>query len=121
MKRLIPFAALVVLTGCGDHAKPGARREPPAITLHSVKFALPDADEPLPAGPNLAAVSANCTACHSAGMILAQPPLKHEQWQATVTKMREAYKAPIPEADDAAIVAYLDHLSQGVAAASETR
>ena len=45
-------------------------------------------------------------------MILAQPPLSAEQWQATVTKMREAYHAPVPEADDSAIVAYLTGLAR---------
>lgn len=112
---------LLALAACGDYAKPGARRDPPAIALRSVSLTLPATDEPLPPGPNRAAVSAGCTACHSPGMLLAQPPLKHEQWQAIVTKMREAYKAPVAEADDAAILAYLDHLSETVAATPETR
>lgn len=116
---LLPLLAL--LAGCDRYAKPGVAREPDAIAVHSVSVALPTSDEPLPPGPNLALVRERCTACHSPGMILVQPKLKHEQWQATVAKMREAYKAPIPETDDDAIVAYLDHLSQMVASGKETR
>jgi hypothetical protein len=40
-------------------------------------------------------------------MIARQPPLTAEKWQATVTKMREAYHAPITPADEPAIVAAL--------------
>ncbi|MGJ3627640.1 hypothetical protein AB5I41_12915 [Sphingomonas sp. MMS24-JH45] len=40
-------------------------------------------------------------------MILNQPRLTAEQSQATVTKMREVYKAPVADAEVPAIVAYL--------------
>jgi hypothetical protein len=40
-------------------------------------------------------------------MALTQPALSADQWKATVTKMREVYKAPVAEKDVNAIVAYL--------------
>ena len=82
------------------------------VTLTSAAISLPDEAESLPDGPHADLVTQRCTACHSAGMILAQPALSAEQWQATVTKMREAYRAPVPQSDDAPIVAYLAGLKR---------
>lgn len=53
-------------------------------------------------------VNANCTACHSAEMVLAQPPLAKATWQAEVTKMVKVYKASVDETDIPAIVEYLN-------------
>jgi len=47
---------------------------------------------------------------HSAGMVLTQPHLSSADWQAEVEKMRNAYKAPIADADVPAIVDYLANL-----------
>ncbi len=63
-------------------------------------------------------INANCTSCHSASMALTQPALTADQWTATVTKMKEVYKAPVSEKDIPSIVDYLTALSakQGSAA-----
>lgn len=53
-------------------------------------------------------INANCTACHSAEMVLAQPPLAKATWQAEVTKMVKVYKASVDEKDIPAIVEYLN-------------
>ena len=85
---------------------------PASFSLTSERIDLPVDDvAALPDGPHADTVRANCTACHSESMILAQPPLKPEQWKATVTKMREVYKAPVPDAAVPGIVAYLSGLS----------
>lgn len=52
----------------------------------------------------------NCLACHSVTMVRYQPRLKPEQWKATVEKMRDAYGAPIADADLPAITAALTQL-----------
>jgi hypothetical protein len=52
----------------------------------------------------------NCLSCHSAGMVLNQPPLPRATWEAEVNKMREAYKAPVPDEDVKPIVDYLMHI-----------
>jgi hypothetical protein len=40
-------------------------------------------------------------------MVLNQPNLTRADWQQEVEKMRTLYKAPVDEADEPAIVAYL--------------
>ena len=78
------------------------------ITLTSDRIALPDETATLPAGSDV--IAANCTACHSPEMILAQPKLNAEKWPATTDKMRGVYKAPIAPADDTALIAALTAL-----------
>lgn len=73
----------------------------------STSVDLPVDDAAYPDGPHADVINANCTSCHSASMALTQPALSADQWKATVTKMRETYKAPVAEKDVPAIVAYL--------------
>lgn len=82
------------------------------FTLASTSVDLPIDDQQYPAGPHADVINANCTACHSASMALTQPALTADQWKATVTKMREVYKAPIADRDVPAILAYLTALKQ---------
>lgn len=111
MRRLgtiVALAAVALLAGCERYATPESLRgggtvAPIALTSQSIT--LPDETVTLPASADI--VTVNCTACHSPDLILAQPKLKPEQWQAEVTKMRGAYKATIDEQDDGKIVAAL--------------
>lgn len=80
------------------------------VTFHAETIALPFDDAALPDAPGVAAVRANCTACHSAAMILSQPRLTPAQWQAEVEKMQHAYHAPVAAADVPAILGYLSGL-----------
>lgn len=96
--KTLPIAAFVLLAACHPAAE-----TPKKITLTSQTIALPAETATLPAE----ILTVNCAACHSPEMILTQPKLKPEQWQAEVTKMRGAYKASIDEKDDAKIVAAL--------------
>lgn len=77
-----------------------------APNFHPVEVDLPFGDRQFD-GPGADAVNGNCLACHSAGMILNQPPLTRDTWQRLVNKMRQAYKAPIGDADVGPIVDYL--------------
>jgi hypothetical protein len=43
-------------------------------------------------------------------MVLNQPPMAREKWQAVVDKMRASYKAPVNDADAKAVVEYLTWL-----------
>lgn len=99
------LGAAVLLAACSAEpdappTKPSGAFQPASITLPAETAALPDT----PAG---AVLSQHCTACHSPDFLTRQPPLTAEKWQATVTKMREAYHAPIAPADEPAIVATL--------------
>ncbi len=66
------------------------------------------AEEPQFTGPDADLLTANCAACHSADMILVQPPLTEAQWRASVEKMRATYKAPTEEADAERLPAALE-------------
>ena len=75
----------------------------------SVKIDLSDPG-PTFTGAGAEPVNNNCTACHSAEMVLAQPVLSKTVWQAEVTKMVKVYKASVAEEDIPAIVDYLSKL-----------
>jgi hypothetical protein len=77
------------------------------VTLRSVSADFPDSGRLFPGGDSANAINNNCLACHSAGMVLTQPPLPRAAWQAEVEKMRDTYKAPVAAADVPAIVDYL--------------
>ena len=77
------------------------------ITLRSVSVNLPTSDRVFPGGAEAEKITANCTGCHSVGMVIHQPALTEAVWQAEVTKMRIVYKAPVADEDVSAIVAYL--------------
>ncbi|HYB56366.1 MAG TPA: cytochrome c [Alphaproteobacteria bacterium] len=76
-------------------------------TLKSVDVTLPESTRTLPDGPGVDVVHDNCLACHSAGMILAQPTMPKAAWEAEVNKMRNVFKAPVDAKDVPAIVDYL--------------
>ena len=58
--------------------------------------------------PGLDKVEANCAACHSLDYIVINSPfLDAPAWQAEVTKMVNAFAAPIEKADQDKIAAYL--------------
>lgn len=76
------------------------------VELKPVKVDLPDSDRMFP-DPGADAINNNCLACHSAGMVLNQPELSKQAWAAEVSKMINAYKAPVAPEDVGAIVDYL--------------
>ena len=100
-KQVAAYAA-----AAGPHAAP-AVAEATGVKLRSVGFDLPASDRTFPPGPGADLVTNNCTACHSPGMILTQPPLTKAEWTGEVNKMLHTYKAPVAEDDVAGIVAYL--------------
>lgn len=102
----LSMLGLVVLGAC---AKPADTVSASGVTLTSTSVTLPEDRAQFAPAPGGALLDANCTGCHSASMVLAQPPLKFEQWQATLTKMREVYKAPIADRD---VPALLNALTQ---------
>lgn len=79
------------------------------VTLRSVDVDIPNGDRRFE-GPGADVVNNNCLVCHSAGMVLTQPPLPRAVWQSEVEKMRNTYKAPIDAEDIPAIVDYLANL-----------
>ena len=77
----------------------------------SVSVDLPFGDRMFE-GPGADVVNNNCLACHSVGMVMTQPPLSRQTWEAEVAKMRNAYKAPVADEDVTPIVDYLSKLQK---------
>jgi mono/diheme cytochrome c family protein len=76
-----------------------------------VRVALPENDEPFPPGIGADLAGSQCLICHSAGMVLTQPPLKKDEWRAEIMKMRSAYGAPIPDDQVDALSEYLKNIN----------
>jgi cytochrome c5 len=88
-------------------AAPASTSAPQTFALRSVSVELPTSDISFPGGAAADAINANCLSCHSAGMVLTQPNLSRAAWAAEVGKMIHVFKAPIDQANAAAIVDYL--------------
>ena len=119
---LLVFAVLTIgwnflIDRVDPAAAPAATAKGPSVSgggvrLVSDTIALPDSTAALPAGAAGELITQHCTACHSVEMIITQPHLVPEKWQATVEKMRAVYKAPIAPGDDQALVAALVSFQQ---------
>jgi sulfite dehydrogenase (cytochrome) subunit B len=71
-------------------------------------YTLPEETATLRPGPGMETAQNNCVTCHSLDYISTQPPNRGKAfWQTEVTKMIEAYHAPIDDADAQTIVDYL--------------
>ena len=66
----------------------------PAWTTLNVELPLSDVE--FPAGQDADLANVQCLICHSAGMVLRQPPLTKEQWRAEVVKMGAVFGALVP-------------------------
>ena len=75
-----------------------------------VRVELPANDASFPAGSGADIANSQCLICHSAGMVLTQPPLKKDEWRAEIMKMRSAYGAPIPEDQVEGLAEYLKNI-----------
>jgi hypothetical protein len=114
---LILGSMAVLLAISSSPRQPAAAAAPLAVAANSVSangFTLtsssiepPGDDATFPPGLNVDLVNQRCLACHSASMVLTQPPLKPEQWTAIVEKMRDVYHAPIAPGEVPALVHYL--------------
>jgi hypothetical protein len=90
-------------------------------TLKSASIDLPQGNLEFPPGPGVDAITNNCLACHSAGMVLNQPMLPKATWEAEVHKMISTYRAPVASEDIPTIVTYLDAIKGTKAADSPQR
>jgi hypothetical protein len=100
-----PTIAITCLMTALLFSTPARVQEQPQIKSTTVD--LPAGDNLFPGGTAADAINNNCLACHSADMVLNQPALPRDTWEAEVRKMIKVYKAPVDEADVAAIVDYL--------------
>lgn len=99
MNRKIITVLIAVLLGLADIAMAGSQ----SIQLPSDGVQLKPS-----ALPGYAKAQADCVACHSAEYMQYQPATApRAYWEAMVKRMKEAFNAPIEDADMPAIVEYL--------------
>ena len=95
--------AVLLVTGAATEWSPANAESPPAKGPKEapqkwavVKVDLPVSNEIFPSGPGSDVADSQCLICHSAGMVLRQPPLTKEEWRSEIQKMRAAYGALLP-------------------------
>jgi hypothetical protein len=71
-----------------------------------VSVALPSSENRFPPGKG-SEITGQCLICHSAGMVLRQPPLTLDEWVGEINKMRNAFGAPLPADQVAPLAKYL--------------
>jgi mono/diheme cytochrome c family protein len=87
----------------------GGKAPPTQWARVSVQF--PTSPTMFPPGEGADIADSNCLICHSAGMVLRQPPLSQDEWTAEINKMRNAYGAPLPAQQVAALAKYLSNIA----------
>lgn len=115
--RRAAFFALVCLLAAGKLPAASPADAPRVVpgNLHwdRVTVELPASAARFPAGDGATIANSQCLICHSAGMVLRQPPQTEAQWTAIINKMRTAYGAPLPAEQVAPLAAYLTGLVSG--------
>ena len=108
LRRTILVWAVPVLVGgaaaiVGSHYLPEsiaaqAKRQSKIAPAHfaAITVSLPSGASDFPAGQGSDIANANCLICHSAGMVLRQPPLTVAEWNTEINKMKVSFGAPIP-------------------------
>jgi mono/diheme cytochrome c family protein len=76
-----------------------------------VTVELPRSDSLFPPGDGADLANGECLICHSAGMVLRQPPLTEEEWRGEINKMRHVFGAPVPENQVDALAKYLNSIN----------
>jgi mono/diheme cytochrome c family protein len=76
-----------------------------------VSVDLPMSQSSFPPGNGADIATGQCLICHSAGMVLRQPPLTQDEWTGEINKMRNAYGAPLPADQVAALARYLSSIN----------
>jgi hypothetical protein len=78
-----------------------------------VKVDLPVSNASFPAGVGADVANSQCLICHSAGMVLHQPPLTQNVWVSEINKMRNAFGAPLPADQVESLAKYLQSINEG--------
>src|SRR5713101_8438773 len=104
----IALAAGLTWPGTVDSA-PAAKEAAngPAKKWTKVSVELPASQTAFPPGDGAVIANAQCLICHSAGMVLRQPPLTQDEWVGEINKMRNAYGAALPADQVDALARYL--------------
>ena len=119
LRNFIPISAVPVLLGISLAAglawprtvssEPAAKEPRNGSVPKWVKVSveLPASQISFPAGNGSVIANGYCLICHSAGMVLRQPPLTQDEWTVEINKMRNSFGAPVPAAQVPALAKYL--------------
>jgi mono/diheme cytochrome c family protein len=77
----------------------------------AINVDLPSGAVAFPHGDGADIANANCLICHSAGMVLRQPPLTVAEWRTEVEKMKTSFGAPIPSEQIDELAHYLGNIN----------
>ena len=76
-----------------------------------VSVELPASQVSFPPGNGSVIANAHCLICHSAGMVLRQPPLTQDEWTGEINKMRNSFGAPMPADQVEPLAKYLQSIN----------
>ena len=119
LRNLVLISAVPVLLGIAlaaglawprtVHSEPAAKEAGKGAVPKWVKVSvdLPASQISFPPGNGSVIANAYCLICHSAGMVLRQPPLTQDEWTVEINKMRNAFGAPLPADQVEALAKYL--------------
>src|ERR1700737_662111 len=95
------------------NSAPAAKEAPkgPVQKWTKVSVELPSSQTPFPPGDGSVIANAQCLICHSAGMVLRQPPLTQDEWVGEINKMRNSFGAPLPAEQVKALAKYLHSIN----------
>ena len=72
---------------------------------------LPVSQTAFPPGNGADIANGQCLICHSADMVLRQPPLTQDEWTGEINKMRNSFGAPLPADQVDALARYLQGIN----------
>ena len=110
-RRLAGILALFGVSAIGTPELQAQSTTPAPVQWTKVSVDLPASDATFPAGDGADVANGYCLMCHSAGMVLRQPPLTQSQWLAEIQKMRAFWGSLLPAEQDAALARYLAHIN----------
>jgi mono/diheme cytochrome c family protein len=79
----------------------------PAQRWAQVSVDMPTSYTAFPPGDGAEIANGQCVICHSADMVLRQPPLTQDEWTGEINKMRNSFGAPLPADQVDALALYL--------------
>jgi mono/diheme cytochrome c family protein len=83
----------------------------PVQSWAKVTVEFPTSHTAFPPGNGADIANGQCLICHSAGMVLRQPPLTVDEWTGEINKMRNSFGAPLPADQVAALARYLHSIN----------
>jgi mono/diheme cytochrome c family protein len=111
--RAVPILLGIALATGVAYSEPAVKEAArgPVQKWAKVSVDLPTSPTLFPPGNGADIANGECLICHSAGMVLRQPPLTQDEWVGEINKMRNSFGAPLPADQVDALARYLYGIS----------